>query len=131
VNRKSIGNLLLLVSALGAAAVSFHQSGWNAGVLVSGFEAWIILPYVLCWLLAIPLYQAKEGNFAKTAVYFSGLVLLYTLWSYGGLYYGHRSSTEGLVFLFVPLYLIAASVAVLGAANVVRHFRSRRSGAAA
>ena len=125
--KKFMGTGTLLFSALLSIIVSFHQAGWKADAEILIFEAWIIFPYPLCWLLSLPLYKVTNSKQSSLATIFSILVFLFTCFSYSVFYFGHQSSTASLVFIFAPLYLVVASILVLGTTNVVKLLRKSDS----
>ncbi len=122
---KKIGNLALLFSCVLASLISFDQAGWNITMGHIPWEAWILLPYSICWLLSYRLYRSSNPKYGIFAMLFSMLVFLFSVFIYGGLYVGKVRSTQALVFLFVPLYLVIATIIVLGTANFLLIYKNR------
>ena len=126
-----MGSRALSLGALLSVVTSLHQAGWKVEAALLVFDAWIVFPYFVCWLLNRPLYKSANSKFSTVAVVFSLLVLLFSVLAYSSFYYGRQSSTSGIAFIFIPLYLTLASILVLGAANAVRFFQDRRDNDAA
>ena len=130
-NKEYVGNRALSLGALLSVLISLHQAGWKVDAALLAFEAWIVFPYFICWLLNRPLYKSANSKLSAVATVFSLLVLLFSLLAYSSFYFGRQSSTGGLAFIFIPLYLVLASILVLGTANAVRYFQDRRANDAA
>ena len=126
-----MGDRALFLGALLSVVTLLHQAGWKVGVALLAFEIWAVSPYFICWVLNRPLYKSANSKLSAVAVVFSLLVLLFSVLAYSGFYFGRQSSTSALAFIFIPLYLVIASILVLGTANAVRFFQDRRENDAA
>jgi len=99
-------NYVLLAAAFVAAGVGFAMSGpFEPGSVVILF--WIISPY-LYFLLATYLFETLTSVTQVPAIglVISFLMLGFTLITYPSVLFGdHNSSTEGLIFIFIPFWL--------------------------
>jgi hypothetical protein len=109
------GVILALVGGVASLAILGHaSSGGTAGIGVEiGFAIWVALPFVLA--LAVNLYclRAPAGHpLSIAAVVASGMVALSAL-LYARSVFAPRSSTEALIFVFLPLWSLLCEGAVI------------------
>lgn len=99
------GGALATIGAIGHAAGS-------ASSLLSGFTVWALLPYLV--LLASSRVAVSRGR-ALTVAIIAPLVSAFALFFWADALFVHTTSTSPLVFLFVPLYQLIASLILLTA----------------
>ena len=102
-----ISRLALGVGVLGTSA-AMVMAGGSVAALLSGLTIWALLPYAL--LLASSRFAGTRGR-ALTACIVSVVASAFAVVAYADALFIDSSSTNALVFVFVPLYqLIAAAI---------------------
>ena len=128
---RSIEVLALSISIVVTILVMLCPSGCDA-VVESGtwvFLCWAISPYIVFFVLGVVaerLTPVPQAPFIACIV--SLLMLAFTLLAYIGTLEGDKSSTSGLIFLFIPLYLYMGSFALLVGGLVLASVLERRKG---
>ncbi len=100
------------IQALGSAATLAAMAYAGAGfhLLLNGFTAWTLAPYVT--LLTAATIACTRGSLI--AVFGASLAAaLFGSFIYYDALCIHTSSTSALVFIFIPLYQLLAAVIVL------------------
>jgi hypothetical protein len=107
------------LAALFSTVIALLQTEWKVSGELLLMLLWIVFPYLLCRILSRKLLLSSRTPFRMVSVVFTIIVLLLTLASYGSLYFGTQSSTSGLAFIAVPLYILVATLIVFVPANVM------------
>ena len=113
-NLKAVGFLALLVSVIVTVIAMLSAAVWNLELGLLAFIIWGISPYI-CFLAVILLLLRFTSitRISSTFCIVSLLMLALTLFAYVGTL-GDKSSTYGLIFVFVPFYLHVGSFFLLG-----------------
>ena len=121
---KDLKNIGLIVIALGALATFGIMASTTSAVggladllLTSGLYAWVAFPFVV--LLALTFYIHRRGlsPASRAAILITSiLVVVSSVLIYWDSIFNSRSSTSALVFIFIPLYALAAIAPVYGLA---------------
>jgi hypothetical protein len=122
---KGINILTLSISIVVTILVMLRASAWSVEVDLGTllFIGWAISPYIIFFVLGIALERfTSVPQVPLIACVVSLLMLAFTVLAYIGTL-GDGSSTNALIFLFIPLYLYIGSFAILiGTLIVVRMF---------
>jgi hypothetical protein len=79
-----------------------------------GFFIWAILPFMALITLTLVIFRGRSQA-AQTAIFFTTAVITaLSVWIYWTSIFASTSSTSALVFIFVPLYSLAAIAIVFG-----------------
>ena len=97
---------LLLASAGVALAAMYRGAG---GFHLNGFYPWVLGPYVILGLVFCAPRNAST-NRVQAGRLSAALILLLSAWMYIDAMWFSRSSTSALIFIFAPLYLLAAGL---------------------
>jgi hypothetical protein len=120
-----ISALSLGLSAMFAGMAFFYLSQWQLTAQHVPLIVFVLLPYLISWLLNVPLLRANRP-YSRIAAGFSVVVLLFTALAYGTLFFGITRSTSGLALFAVPIYLLAGIAVMPGIANLFLFFQRRR-----
>jgi hypothetical protein len=117
----TIKNITLLVSTFVALYASRSMSDGSLDGVEVALTVWVISPYLAFFLLTYFLERyTSVKQLPGIALVISLLVLALTTFAYLTVAFGdHRSSTEGLIFIFLPLWLLIGSFGLLGVALLV------------
>ena len=117
---KNLRNVGVIVSIIGAAVtfgIMYAASsalGSGSDLLVSlGFYAWAILPFVVLIVLTSYIHRKGLSPASRVAILLTTvLVVASSVLVYWASVFDSESSTSALVFIFVPLYALAAIAVV-------------------
>lgn len=113
-NLRVIGILALILSGIVTALVMLRAAVWEIGLEHIVFILWAVSPYISLFLADVALRRLTSLSKMSLLFCVTGLLMLgFTLLAYVGTL-GDKSSTYGLIFLFVPFYLYVGGVIVLG-----------------
>lgn len=119
--------LALILAALVTVFTMQHAAGQSADIGIIGFMIWGISPY-FCFFLASYLLE-RFTSISKIPVIgcvIAILMLGFTLLAYIGTL-DDTSSTYGLIFLIVPVWLFVGSFSILGISILISWFLNRRA----
>lgn len=119
-----ISSLSLALSAVLAGMAFFYLSQLQMTAQHVPVIAFVLLPYLICWRLNVPLLRANRP-YSHVAAGFSVVALLFSALAYGALFFGATGSTSGLAFFAVPLYLLAGIAVIPGIANLVLFYQQK------
>ncbi len=109
-------------STLGVGALislgALYYAGQSVRSLLSGFTAWVILPYAV---FSVACSLVRTRGVALIIFVVSVMAVLCAGFIYVDALFLHSSSTSALVFIFIPLYQVIAAGVML-----VISFFSRR-----
>lgn len=117
-NLRVIETSALLLSIFVPGVCLPRSAGWEISSGHIPFILWVVSPYICLFLLDVLLQRAKR--IPEMPLFFcvvSLLMLGFTLFAYVGTM-GDKSSTYGLIFIFVPFYLYVGSF-ILVVGNVI------------
>lgn len=118
-NLKNVGlivNALGLLSTFGIMASTTSAVGGPSDLLVTlGFYVWVALPFLV--LVALTFYIHRKGlsHASRAAVLITTILVVVTsVFAYWSSVFASDSSTSALVFVFIPVYALAAIGLVYG-----------------
>lgn len=118
----------LILSAIVTVVTMWHASGQTMDIGVLGFMLWGISPYI-CFSIVTYLLErfTATPHIRMIGCFISFLMLGFTLLGYKSMF-GNRSgsSTDALVFVFVPLWLFIGSFLLLGLGSLISWLSARR-----
>jgi len=120
-NLKSVGIIASILGALITCGIMYSTTSAVSGIsellITLGFYVWAILPFIILVLLTLYIHRKGLSSAARAAVLFTSLlVVVSSVLMYWGSIFNSESSTSALVFIFVPLYALAAIAVVFGLA---------------
>jgi len=118
-NLKNVGFAVITLGVLitfGIMAYTTSAAGSLGDLLITlGFYVWVALPFVV--LLALTFYIHRKGlsHASRAAVLITSvLVVVSSVAAYWASTLGSESSTSALVFIFIPIYALAATALLYG-----------------
>lgn len=92
-------------------------SGLSDLLITSGFYLWALLPFIVLIILTLLIHRKGLSPAARVAILLTSiLVVVSSALIYWGSIFNSESSTSALVFIFVPVYSLAAIAIVYGLA---------------
>lgn len=121
---KSLRNIGIVVSVIGAAITlgimysTTSAAGGVSDILTTlGFYAWAMLPFIVLVILTLLIHRKGLSPAARVAILLTSiLVVASSVIIYWGSIFNSESSTSALVFIFIPVYALAATAVVYGLA---------------
>ena len=112
-------NSVALVSALIANYMAKSSvNGWGNSQFIS-WNIWITMPYIVnvtIFLISGVIFKKASKIISKSSIVVSIVILTFTLFSYSLV---NSGSTGGLLFLFIPLYILVGGPAFLIAVGLI------------
>ncbi|HYG82518.1 MAG TPA: hypothetical protein VD861_19130 [Pyrinomonadaceae bacterium] len=117
---KNLRNVGIIISVVGALITCAIMT-WAASALGSvsdllvtlGFYAWAVLPFVILIVLTLYIHRKGLSSASRVAVLLTSiLVVVSSVLIYWASIFRSESSTSALVFVFIPLYALAAIAVV-------------------
>ena len=117
----------LVVASIVTVVTMLHAAGQTIDLVTLGFLLWGISPY-FCFFAVTYLLERFTSIPRITTIggVISILMLGFTLLAYIGTL-GDKSSTYGLIFIFIPIYLYVGSFVLLAISVLVSWLASRRT----
>lgn len=109
--RKDTSAALVMMGVATSATfvLMLRAAGWT--FRMNPFFVWALLPYAAMTVYALAGRRSARRSRAILCACFA--VLGVTLWAYLDASFVHVSSTSGLVFLFLPLYLLIGGIVLV------------------
>ncbi len=118
---KTLNSTLLIVSSLIALGLITYASGGVSGLL-SGFTIWSVLPYLILVFIS---YRAQSVRTLLAVTILSVVCILSTYLYFDSLFV-HPDAQGALIFLFLPLYQLFATIVGFGILAVANFFSTRK-----
>lgn len=121
---KSLRNIGIIISVLGALitlgimySTTSAVGGASDLLATAGFYAWATLPFIVLVILTSLIHRKGLSPAARVAILLTSiLVVLSSVLIYWSSIFNSESSTSALVFVFIPIYALAAIGVVYGLA---------------
>jgi hypothetical protein len=108
-----IGSAAIYVMGATAALASAYRANAGSTVLPLGWLLWVAGPYLLLGLAGDAIARRPGSRARHRALLLSSMAaLLFTLYLYQGIWHGPHHSTEGLIFIFAPGWIVVATAVV-------------------
>ena len=112
---KNIGIVILVLGVVCTLAILGYTTSWADGVdlILPFLYLWVLLPYIVLLVATVKIHQRDASAASRIAVFIASVavVILSVLIYYDSMFVS-VTSTSGLIFLFLPLYALAAVVVV-------------------
>ena len=118
---RNIGIITAIVGALatlGIMASTTSAVGSLSDLLVTlGFCVWALLPFIIIIILTSYIHRKGLSSASRVAILLTSiLVVISSVLIYWASIFNSESSTSALVFIFIPIYSLAAIGVVYGLA---------------
>jgi glucan phosphoethanolaminetransferase (alkaline phosphatase superfamily) len=119
---KGLRNIGLITIIIGAV-ITFGIMGSTTSAVSSlsdllitlGFYLWALLPFIILIILTIYIHRKELSSASRTAILLTSiLVVVSSVLIYWVSIFNSESSTSALVFIFIPIYALAAIALVHG-----------------
>lgn len=119
---KSLRNIGLITIIIGAIITSVIMISTTSAIsslsdllITLGFYVWVILPFIVLLLLTLYIDRKDLSPASRVAILLTTiLVVISSLVIYWASIFSSESSTSALVFVFIPIYALAAIAVVHG-----------------
>ena len=120
-NLRYTGIITCIMGALVTLGIMYSTtsavSGLSDLLITSGFYLWAILPFLILIILTLFIHRKGLSPAARVAILLTSiLVVVSSVLVYWVSIFNSESSTSALVFVFVPVYSLAAIAVVYGLA---------------
>lgn len=120
-NLKNIGIVVSIVGAVITLGIMYSTtsavSGLSDLLITLGFYVWAIIPFITLIALTSFIHRKGLSSAARVAILLTSiLVVVSSVLIYWASIFNSESSTSALVFIFIPLYALAAIAVVYGLA---------------
>lgn len=120
-NSKNVGITISIVGALITCAIMTSAASAPGGVadllVTLGFYVWAVLPFIVLIVLTSYIHRKGLSSASRFAILLTSiLVVVSSVLIYWVSIFNSESSTSALVFVFVPIYALAAIALVYGLA---------------
>jgi hypothetical protein len=124
---KSLRNIGIIITIIGAlltfgimASTTSSIDSLSDLLFLAGFYVWVALPFVVLIVLTLYIYRKGFSYASRVAVLISStLVVISSVIIYGASIFNSESSTSALVFIFIPIYGLAAIAIVYGVSRLL------------
>ena len=121
---KSLRNIGIITSVIGAIvtfgimySTTSAASSLSDLLITLGFYVWALLPFITLIILTSFIHRKGRSPAARVAIFLTSiLVVASSVLIYWGSVFNSESSTSALVFIFIPIYALAAIAVVYGLA---------------
>ena len=119
---KSLRNIGIITNITGAIITSGIMFSTTSAIsslsdllITLGFYVWAILPFIVLIILTLYIYRKGLSSASRVAILLTSiLVVVSSLFIYWASIFNSESSTSALVFIFIPIYALAAIAVVYG-----------------
>jgi glucan phosphoethanolaminetransferase (alkaline phosphatase superfamily) len=120
-NLRNVGIVISIIGAVITMAIMYSTTSAVGGLsdllITLGFYVWAILPFVVLIILTALIHRKGLSPAARVAILLTSiLVVASSVLIYWGSIFNSESSTSALVFIFIPIYSLAAIAVVYGLA---------------
>jgi hypothetical protein len=108
---KKIGMAVVVLGLFCTLAILIYTTSWEQDVrlVLPLFYLWVLLPYIVLLISIFRIHRASSSDASRIAIFVSALaVVILSVFIYYQAIFVSSSSTSALVFIFVPVYGLAA-----------------------
>jgi glucan phosphoethanolaminetransferase (alkaline phosphatase superfamily) len=121
---KSLRNIGIITIVIGAVFTTGIMISTTSAVsslsdllITLGFYVWVILPFIILIILTLYIHRKGLSSASRIAILLTSiLVVVSSVLIYWASIFNSESSTSALVFIFIPIYALAATAVVYGLA---------------
>jgi hypothetical protein len=127
--QKNLGIAVVVLGAVCTLAIMVYATSWENGFdfTLPVFYLWVLLPYVVLLVSIVRIHQKDTSTASRAAILITSIsVVTFSQLIYYDSMFVSLTSTSALIFVFLPIYALAAIAIIYLVSRILVGFLVRQ-----